>query len=114
MKKVIAILCVICMLFSVMPQIVVFAASTEGISIAVDPNTSSYAAENYMMSETLPDTPRTFEALIHVPTSYTSSAGIIIGNHQPSDTARVNLYAYSNGNPRFLYRSKCGSNLRRR
>ena len=62
------------------------------------------AEDNFVTGKSLPTYPRTYEAVIKVPTSVTGRGGVIFGNYNMGSC--VNFEIYSNGQPRFYI---CGT-----
>ena len=61
--------------------------------------------EDVVSVDTLKSAPKTFEAVLNLPTSVTSRAGVIIGNYDNSVKDQFNLEIYTNGNPRIYYKA---------
>ncbi|MBQ7936202.1 MAG: S-layer homology domain-containing protein [Clostridia bacterium] len=104
MKKVLSVVLILCMLFSLC-TFVSAGAETEdaGISFSTDDIYNTYGSDIYYTSERLAAVPHTFEAWICMPDTRdsASSSNTVFGNFAPVTTACIN-FAIRNGKPRLF------------
>jgi len=102
MKRVIAGILTLCMLFSCIVAVPAVADTTEGLTMRTDSLVSNtYCTDYYYMKDKLTEVPHTFEAWVNIPTDV-SKNGIIVGNYNAINWAYVNLSIQS-GAPRLYY-----------
>lgn len=83
------------------------AAAGIGLS-AADPGARFSGGQQHILAAPFDKMPRTFDAVIQLPTSYADRGGVILGNYG-AGTVCINFELYGSGQPRLYYTDEAGT-----
>ena len=74
-------------------------------AISIEPGLQPVSAQTNMTAAPFDKMPRTFDAVIHLPTTYADRAGVIVGNYWGGD-ACISFEINAGGLPRLYYQDE--------
>ena len=101
-KRILAFLCILAMLSSMLVVSTSAETATEGMAFST--------SENYTMDKVLTKAPLTYEAVIKLTKGYTDRGGVIVGNYKDGSTQCFSFEINTNGQPR-LYTITSGTKV---